>query len=234
MSMDRFQSWSGALGAVTVLLVALLGCLVTRQASAQNRASDYQSPASASPALDTTSASESAGDVDDEPPFLGLMVDAGVPDGAMASVAYRPFGWLRVQGGAGTNSISPGVRIGASLVPFGIGPSLTLEGGHYFEGNANKLARSLSGADYEDMMLLDRIGYDFANAHLGLELGGESVVFYVHGGVSYVRTKVHNVGDLFTESMSGTDTTATVSINRDPTVVGMVPSMKLGLAVFFL
>src|SRR5437868_1167806 len=63
------------------------------------------------------------------PPLLGVMVDAGVPDGANASLVFRPLSWLRAHGGGGTNMIGMGVRVGATLLPFGSGPSATFEAG---------------------------------------------------------------------------------------------------------
>jgi hypothetical protein len=185
------------------------------------------------PGYDTAGNGGSKVDGDDDAPVLGLILDGGVPDGAMLSVGYRPLRWVRLHAGAGTNSISPGIRVGAGLVPFGVGPSVTLEAGHYFEGNANELGRSVSGGQYEDSAVLDRVGYDFANMHLGLELGGETVQFFLHGGFSYIRTTLYNVNDLFSESTDSGSTT-TVSVNSNPTLVGFVPSAKLGLAVFFI
>ena len=67
-------------------------------------------------------------------PAFGVMADVGLPDGVGASLVYRPAKWLRVTGGGTYNMISSGLRAGASLLPFGWGPSLTVEGGHYFDG----------------------------------------------------------------------------------------------------
>ena len=65
--------------------------------------------------------------------------------------------------------ISKGVRAGATLLPFGSGPSATLEAGHYFEGDANGLAQRFAGPTFSSA-LLERVGYDYANAHLGPRL----------------------------------------------------------------
>src|SRR5689334_6053717 len=70
-------------------------------------------------------------------PLLGRMVAGGVPDGATVSAVYRPFSWLRTEVGAGYNMISKGARAGLTLLPFGAGPSATLEAGHFFDGDAN-------------------------------------------------------------------------------------------------
>src|SRR4051794_4166463 len=125
-------------------------------------------------------------------PLFGMMADAGLPDGFNGALVIRPRRWLRTHVGGGYNMISSGVRAGATLAPFGWGPSVTLEGGHYFDGNANGIARKIAGSTYEDSRLLERVGYDYANAHLGFEMGYRRVSFYVHGGMSYVRAKVHN------------------------------------------
>src|SRR5947199_8257800 len=74
-------------------------------------------------------------------PRLGVMVDAGLPDGGTASLVFRPSRWLRVHGGGGYNAVSPGVRAGVTLVPFGMGSSATLEAGHPSEGNATAAAQ---------------------------------------------------------------------------------------------
>src|SRR5438105_3725136 len=97
----------------------------------------------------------------DSLPWLGLMADAGVPDGMQGSLVLRPTKWLRTGVGGGYNMISKGVRAGLSLLPFGRGPSATLEVGHFFEGNANTTA-SKYVAGYSDANpfspALDRVG----------------------------------------------------------------------------
>jgi hypothetical protein len=164
-------------------------------------------------------------------PVLGLMVGAGIPDGATASATYRPFSWMRAEAGMSYNMISKGVRAGVSLIPFGSGPSASLEVGHYFEGNANGIARSISGSGYSDSAVLQRVGYDFANAHLGLDFGMRRVVFFVHGGMSYIRAEVHNLNEQVPGSGSSGGTT--VTFNQDPTVRVVTPSAKLGF-IFYI
>src|SRR3954470_18359444 len=81
------------------------------------------------------------------PVALGLLADAGVPDGANAALVVAPAPWLRLHGGGGTNTVSAGFRGGFTVVPFGVGPSLSMEAGHYREGNANALVRRFVGTD---------------------------------------------------------------------------------------
>lgn len=168
------------------------------------------------------------------PPRFGVMADAGLPDGANASLVFRPFSWLRAHGGGGSNMISKGVRAGVTLLPFGGGPSATLEAGHYFEGDANGLARRFAGASFQSE-LLERVGYDYANAHLGLDFGARRVTFYIHGGMSYVRANIHNVDSVIAAEAvaNGADTgTTEVAVKQDPIVRAWFPSVKLGLIVY--
>ncbi len=166
---------------------------------------------------------------------LGVMLDGGLPDGVMLSPTYRPFSWLRMHAGAGTNSVSWGLRGGIAFIPFGLGPSLTVEAGHYFEGNANGVASRIAGSDYEDSAMLERIGYDFANAHLGLDFGMEKFVFYMHGGMSYLRTTLYNVNETLVQNgADGADSGTSLAVNGDPTLKGVVPSFKLGIVTYFL
>jgi len=166
-------------------------------------------------------------------PRFGVMADAGAPDGANGSLVFRPFSWLRAHGGGGYNMISKGVRVGATLLPFGSGPSATLEAGHYFDGDANGLAQRFAGSTVSSP-LLQRVGYDYANAHLGLDFGSSRVVFFIHGGMSYIRATVHNVDSVVasTASENGGNGSTEVSVKADPIVKAWVPSAKLGLIVY--
>ena len=166
-------------------------------------------------------------------PLLGVMADAGLPDGANASLVFRPLRWLRVHGGGGYNAISTGVRAGVTLVPFGMGPSATLEAGHYFEGNANGMAQRFAGATFSSGTL-DRLGYDYGNAHLGLDLGYRRVTFFVHGGMSYMRGQIHNADSLLSSQVSsiGGNGSTEISFKQDPTVRAWFPSAKIGLLVY--
>ena len=170
-------------------------------------------------------------------PRFGMMLGAGVPDGATGSVVYRPFSWLRTEAGGSYNMISKGVRGGVTLIPFGMGPSASLEAGHYFDGNANGFARNIAGGGFQDNAVLQRIGYDFVNAHLGLDFGFRRVVFFIHGGMSYVHASVHDLNAQISNGMSSSagmgSSGTTVSINQDPIVRIFTPSAKLGL-VFYI
>lgn len=164
-------------------------------------------------------------------PMLGLAVGAGLPDGATASAVFRPLSWVRGEAGLSYNMISKGVHAGVTLLPFGAGPSASLEAGHYFNGDANGIARSIAGASFHDSAILQQVGYDYVNAHLGLDFGTRRVVFYLHGGMSYIRADVHNVNEQLSGSTGGSSTT--VSFAQDPKVRVFAPSAKLGF-IFYI
>jgi hypothetical protein len=163
-------------------------------------------------------------------PLLGVMVDVGVPDGLMASLVARPWSWMRVSAGGGTNSISNGWRAGISLLPFGAGPSASLEYGRYQDGDANPLAKRFMGSGFGGSPALDRVGYEFINAHLGLDFGSRNVVFFLHGGVTMLRGQIHNL-DAAIAGAGGTGTTE-VAVRQDPNFKAVGPSVKLGLLCY--
>jgi hypothetical protein len=169
------------------------------------------------------------------PVVLGLMADAGVPDGANGALAVRPARWLRLHLGGGHNTVSAGYRGGFSLMPFGAGPSFSMDVGHYREGDANGLVRTVVRTNRWLTPLLQRFGYTYVNTQLGLELGRGPVQFYVHGGVSFLRATLHDAQSAL-QARGTAQTTAgptTVRITQDPIVRAWIPSVKLGMVVYF-
>jgi hypothetical protein len=168
------------------------------------------------------------------PVVLGLMADAGVPDGANGALALRPARWLRLHLGGGHNTVSAGYRGGFTLLPWGVGPSLSVDVGHYREGDANSLVRDLVGTTRLSP-LFQRFGYTYVNTQLGLELGRGSFQFFVHAGFSFLRATIHNAQSALDQSqaMQTTAGTTTVRIVQDPIVRAWIPSMKLGMVVYF-
>jgi hypothetical protein len=164
-------------------------------------------------------------------PCVGLMMDAGIPDGAIGSLVVRPWQWFRVYGGGGSNSVSNGWRGGLSLLPFGAGPSVSVEYGHYNDGDANGVVRRLVGGQFGGSPLLSQVGYDYANAHAGLDFGGKNVIFFVHGGVSMVWAQIHNANSAL---QSSTGSTTVVQLGEDPKVKAVGSSLKVGLIFFLL
>src|SRR5690606_39123129 len=79
-----------------------------------------------------------------------------------------------------------GARAGVKVAPFvaAVTPTLGIDVGHFFTGDASDLVATTDPARQE---LLREAIYDFATAHMGLELGSQRrFSFYVRGGISYV------------------------------------------------
>lgn len=165
-------------------------------------------------------------------PRFGIMADAGLPDGANASIVVRPWRLLRLHGGLGYNGISKGVRGGATFVPFNtwFTPTLSVDYGRYFEGDANPLAARLSGDPEFHSDLLERVGYDYANAHVGLSFGKKWATFYLQAGASRIAGNVRNLNAV----TSGDGMSTSVSFNTDPKVEIWSVSARLGFVFYIL
>jgi len=166
---------------------------------------------------------------EEEHHWLGVALELGVPDVLGVSLAVSPWYWLRLQAGVITNLLAPGVRGSLTLVPFnfGISPSLTVEGGHMFDGDANKITRRYFGIE---SAVLERIGYSYTSAHLGLEFGDPNgFSFYLRAGITYAVAKVHNLQQVLQEETADSSITF-----KDPTFSYLGPSAKLGFILFFL
>ncbi|MCK6550905.1 hypothetical protein L6R52_34020 [Myxococcota bacterium] len=163
---------------------------------------------------------------EDDLGMIGFMLDAGVPDGAAASLVLRPWSWLRLSGGVTTNVVSQGYRAGLTLVPFDTWATLTLsaEAGRTPDGDVNALIQ-VFGEGYEDLAVLRRVSYDYVNGHVGLEFGREAMTLYLHAGMTYLSAAF---GDGTDELGDGT----TMTLGDRPTIRGWVPSAKVGLILY--
>jgi hypothetical protein len=160
----------------------------------------------------------------------GLGADFGLsgplPDAGLL-LALRPIRWIQVQAGGGYNGIAFGVRGGATVInPLAIPLSLTCEGGHYFEGDANKVVRWFRN-DVQQFGSLRRFSYDYVNLLGGLEFGGQSFSFYLRGGVTWMRTTIRDFGQSVRD-VAQVDLQAS-----DPMVTYRGPTLKLGTQYFF-
>ncbi|MGN6104669.1 MAG: hypothetical protein ACTHU0_06175 [Kofleriaceae bacterium] len=166
-------------------------------------------------------------------PSIAAMADVGLPDGATASLVYRPVRPIQLHGGVGHNAVGYGVRGGITLVPFAswCSPTLSVDVGRYFDGDAHPLARRLSGDPELSSPILDEVGYDYANAHVGLQFGQRRASFYLRAGVSRVVTHLRNL-DQVSDAMSPSSTS--IHLSSDPTVEVTSVSARIGLVVFFL
>jgi hypothetical protein len=243
---SKATTWGRAAGYSVVGVAALLGNL--SEARAQEVAADSAAETALAPAapplgeaanpavLSAPPASyESAvnpGAPPTKPPRkYGVMLDVGAPDGIMTSFVFRPLAQARVHAGLGYNGVSAGLRLGGEYLPFGWGPSLGLAYGHYFEGDANGLIRSIAGDVDDAEELLKSIGYDYMTLRVGMEFGGDRFTFFVRGGVSWVHMTIHHLDSLLEQADDGANGSTTIRITQDPVLNAFAPTLNLGFIV---
>jgi hypothetical protein len=161
---------------------------------------------------------------------VGVMADVGAPDGATASVVYRPLRAVRLHAGVGHNLVSTGQRVGVTLVPFRswVTPTLSIDHGRYPEGDARSLVRSVVGDGMATASLFERVGYEYTNGHVGLELGRKRATLYVHLGVSRLAG---DLGGGTTAMTSDEDVTVTIG---DSHVSMWTVSGRMGVILYLL
>jgi hypothetical protein len=183
-------SWRRFMGAVSAL--TLLGLLLTAQVALA---------AGAAPSARLTPPAELQQRVQDPErlaPF-GLMLDAGIPEGAGLSVSFRPRHEVRLHLGATHNGIRAGARAGLTLLPLRgwMTPALTLELGHAQPASERGLERRLADRTLLPSPSFERVGYTYASALLGFEVqapGG--LTFFIRGGFSVMELYGPGMEDL--------------------------------------
>jgi hypothetical protein len=161
---------------------------------------------------------------------FGLLADLGFPEGAAASVVYRPVPQIRLFAGPAWSYVAWGAQAGVTVIPWhlGISPVISLEGGRYFAPDASFLARNSSGIPEELEPLLHDVTYDYAALHVGLEIGTRNAIaISLRAGLSRVWFDTHGSATV-TDATTGTTVTFT-----DPSLRGTLPSVKLGLQLWF-
>ena len=146
---------------------------------------------------------------------------------------FRPVALIRLHAGASHNAVSYGARGGITLVPLRtwLSPTLSLDYGMFSEGNANPVVQMVTGDGSFSSSVLERFGYRYANAHVGLEFGRERATFYLHAGLSYVTGTLHGLSEATRDDgMSST----TITFSEDPTFTTTTLSARVGVILFFL
>lgn len=165
-------------------------------------------------------------------PRFGLMLDAGLPDGAVISAVFRPVEPVRFTLGGAYNVAGFGVRGGIGWIPFrwAVSPTLNVEAGHYFDADLTWIVDEGNGVPQEVGPLLERVGYSYASAQLGLEIGSPSgISLSVRAGISYLWTVIHGV----TQSIDAAGGTNAIVEVSDPRLRATLPSLKVGLLYYF-
>jgi hypothetical protein len=164
------------------------------------------------------------------PGRIGVVADVGVPDGAGASLAVHPIPSLQLSAGVAHNAITLGYRGSIAFVPFhrsAFSPLASISYGHFPEGDANHVMAFVTGDSMSSSPLLERVGYDFADFHVGFEVGSRRVKFTLAAGMSRVTGSVHGL-----DTASDPDAETTIELASDPSVEAWIPSAKLGFSVY--
>jgi hypothetical protein len=125
-----------------------------------------------------------------------------------------------------------------------VSPSLNVEAGRYFRGDANKALVRLGLAEESNDPLLREVGYDYANLHVGIDIGRQRMSFYIHAGLSQIRGTITNLDEAIRNDAAESEEEGSpqepmemneldVEIRRPPTITIVTPSARIGLVVFF-
>ena len=185
-------------------------------------------PAVAAPAAGTPAATPPL-------PLLGVSVEAGFPDGGAVALLVRPHHMVRLSVGPTWNYLGWGVEGGVALVPWHwmLSPVLAVEAGRFFDSDLTWLANKSGGVPNELEPLLKKVGYTYASAQLGVEIGSQrGFSFVLRAGLSWFDLVAH--GTATTTRSGGTPgSSAAVVTLSDPRVHAVTPSVKLGVQYFF-
>ncbi|QAT87858.1 hypothetical protein EJ065_6329 [Corallococcus coralloides] len=164
-------------------------------------------------------------------PF-GLMLDAGMPEGAGLSGVLRPSQHLRIHLGGAHNGLRGALRAGLTLLPLKgkLSPSFSWEFGHAQAASTKTLNRRLADSTQLPTSSMERVGYTYISTHVGLEFNAtRRLSFFVRGGMSFMEMDVPSLQKLdepFRDSLSPVETQSWMMRK-------VQPSGKLGLTFFF-
>ncbi len=160
-------------------------------------------------------------------PFLGLVLDAGVPDGLAAGLEVNPLSFLRLQLSGLSNGVGSGVRVGVVLVAFPrfpVRPLIAADAGYVF-GGAGAWALPLI-TDVQVRAAVSNVSGGFLNVHAGLELGSKTFALVLRGGLSWIDV------DLGGHTLTlGSNTSVSAG---GTSLRGFIPSARLGFQICFL
>ncbi|NOK23074.1 hypothetical protein [Corallococcus carmarthensis] len=164
-------------------------------------------------------------------PF-GLMLDAGMPEGAGLSGVFRPSPHLRLHIGGAHNGLRGALRAGLTLLPLKgkVSPSFSWEFGHAQAASTKTMNRRLADSTQLPTSSMERVGYSYFSTHLGLEFNAtRRLSFFVRGGMSLMEMDVPSLQKLdepFRDSLSPMETKSWMMRT-------VQPSGKLGFTFFF-
>jgi hypothetical protein len=162
-------------------------------------------------------------------PYVGMMLDFGLPDILALSLVGRPIPWVRLNFGFNYTYLFWGLKGGVGVVPFvhWVTPSLNLEYGKVFRSNISSKVSVPSDAK----SIFDGFSYDYYSAELGLELGsGSGGCFFLRGGLAHVTIQS---GPASLSSGGGAGSTPSTTTLAPTKVTADGPVFKIGFIKYF-
>ena len=116
----------------------------------------------------------------------GISFAVGLPNFTGVSLLLRTLRLVRFRGESLAYEFGLGVRAGGSIQShWRFAPSLALEAGPCLDSSADAKLRAFMMVPDNDKAALDGLGYSFASATIGIEIGDpDGIVFYLGAGLS--------------------------------------------------
>jgi hypothetical protein len=166
----------------------------------------------------------------DRLPFLGLAYEVGFPQGMMAGLVVRPWGWLRVMGGVNTYGSGVGFHGELSLAPvrwYITFPVLSVSAGRI--GNID-LGQAGVPSDLAGLVSATQVQY--FSVMSGLELGNQRHgMLSIQVGVTRLEMDAPGTASFATDPVAAGGTGASVEI-EGATVKTLFAAFKVGWTIF--
>lgn len=172
-------------------------------------------------------------DPDPDPDYalIGYSFGIGFPEFGTGSLIVRPLRWLRVGAGMTWNYAGYGVRGEVTFAPLRwyVSPTLNLAYGRYLKMDATR-AGSVP-AEIEG--LVSKVGYQYVDATLGLELGNQRHgMLVLQVGVTRLSLDAPGTATFDATASGGGSTTTTTIEATGLTVKGYAPAASLSWIIF--
>ncbi len=163
-----------------------------------------------------------------------ISLAVGLPDSAAVSLLMRTLRLVRFRGESLAQEFGLGVRAGVSTQPrWGFAPSLALETGPCPGSGADAKLRALMMVPDDDKAALDGLGYSFASASIGIEIGDpDRIVFYLRAGLSRLSFDSKLAADAVRHAIDQGDKVL-ARMRELPGGAFLMPSVKGGFMMHF-
>jgi hypothetical protein len=155
----------------------------------------------------------------------------GFPEFAVAGLVVRPLSWLRVGADFTFNYVGYGLRGEVTLAPIRwyVSPTLNLAYGRYLQMDATKAGN----IPVEVQGLVSKVGYQYASATLGFELGNQRHgMLVLKVGASWIQIDAPGTATFDATASGGSSSTRTTLEATGVTLKGLAPTASLGWIIF--